>query len=73
MVNEINKNRQSENYLTKKTQLQALLENVKSGVITKAEDIVKQAAAINPYWIPYTQKRKTVSNSELLYRIAISS
>ena len=73
MVDEINKNRQSENYTNKKTQLLALLENVKSGLITKPEDIVRQAAAINPYWIPYTEKRKTVSNSELLYKIAISS
>ena len=73
MVDEINKNRQSETYISKKTQLMALLENVKSGVVTKAEDIVNQAAAINPYWIPYTQKRKPVSNSELLYKIAISS
>jgi hypothetical protein len=73
MVDEINKNRESENYINKKSKLMSLLENVKSGMITNPQDIVKLAAAINPYWIPYTEKRKPVSNSELLYKIAISS
>ncbi len=73
MVNEINKNRQSENYITKKNQLLALLEDVKFGKITDAKEIVNLTSSINPYWIPYTQKRKTTSYSELIYKIAISS